>query len=93
MRDIEQFRLDEVFEISRIIKVEVSVKAITPTESSIIPVITKTKSNNFFLYIALKKITTNTKGITRTTICSVAGNRALRAQPTDKSLICQKITK
>ena len=48
MRDIEQFRLDEVFEISRIIKVEVSVKAITPTESSIIPVITKTKSNNFF---------------------------------------------
>ena len=27
MRDIEQFRLDEVFEISRIIKVEVSVKA------------------------------------------------------------------
>ena len=27
MRDIEQFRLDEVFEMSRIIKVEVSVKA------------------------------------------------------------------
>ena len=27
MRYIEQFRLDEVFEISRIIKVEVSVKA------------------------------------------------------------------
>ena len=50
MRDIEQFRLDEVFEISRIIKVEVSVKAITPTESSIIPVITKTKSNNLFIH-------------------------------------------
>ena len=27
IRDIEQFRLDEVFDISRIIKVEVSVKA------------------------------------------------------------------
>ena len=27
IRDIEQFRLDEVFEISRIIKVEVSDKA------------------------------------------------------------------
>ena len=27
MREKEQFRLDEVFEISRIIKVEVSVKA------------------------------------------------------------------
>ena len=42
MRDIEQFRLDEVFEISRIIKVEV-----IPTETSIVQDITKTKSNNF----------------------------------------------
>ena len=58
--------LDEVFVISGIIKVEVSVisqsrrlRPITLTETLIIPDITKTESNNCFIIIVLKKIRTN----------------------------------
>ena len=58
--------LDEVFVISGIIKVEVSVisrsrrlRLITLTETLIIPDITKTESNNCFIIHCLKKITTN----------------------------------
>ena len=55
--------LDEVFVISRIIEVEVGVisqsrrlRLITLTETSIILNITKTESNNCFIYIEQKKI-------------------------------------
>ena len=58
--------LDEVFVISGIIKVEVSVisrsqrlRLITLTETLIIPDITKAESNNCFIIHYLKKITTN----------------------------------
>ena len=59
--------LDEVFVISGIIKVEVSViscsqrlRLITLTETLIIPDITKPNLIIVLLYIVLKKITTNT---------------------------------
>ena len=55
--------LDEVFVISRIIKVEVSVisrsrrpRLITLTETLIIPDITKTESNNCFIILYLQVI-------------------------------------
>ena len=56
--------LDEVFVISGIIKVEVSVisrrlRLITLTETLIIPDITKTDLIIVLLYIVLKKLTTN----------------------------------
>ena len=61
-QDIKQL-LDEVFVISRIIKVEVSVisrsrrlRLITLTETLIIPDITKTESNNCFIILSLQVI-------------------------------------
>ena len=97
--------------ISGIIKVEVSVispsrrlRLITLTKTLIIPDITKTESNNCFVYIVLKKITTNA-AITESRSHSyfavrkldiavreldiALGNHALCAQPTDYSLICR----
>ena len=99
--------LDEVFVISGIIKVEVSVisrsrrlRLITLTETLIISDITKTESNNCFIIHCFKQITTNalshrTQFIFNTPCSYFAvreldialGNHALRAQPTDYSLI------
>ena len=106
-RDYKQL-LDEVFVISGIIKVEVSVisrsrrlRLITLTETLIIPDITKTESNNCFIihcfeenndkriiaaitvyFQTLKNVQLSDKQI-------ALGNHALRAQPTDYSLICR----
>ena len=99
--------LDEVFVISGIIKLEVSVisrrrrlRLITLTETLIISDITKPNLIIVLLYIVLKKITTNTLSHRTQLIfdkpCSyfavreldiALGNHALRAQPTDYSLI------
>ena len=109
--------LDEVFEISGIIKVEVSVisrsrrlRLITLTETLIIPDITKTESNNCFIihcfeenndkriiaaitvyFQTLKNVQLSDKQIFTVFIklSSALGNHALRAQPTDYSLICR----
>ena len=64
-------------------------RLITFTETLIIPEITKKKTNLIMvlLYIVLKKIRTNTASH-GTQFDSALGNHALRAQPTDKSLIC-----
>ena len=104
--------LDEVFVISRIIKVEVSVisrsrrlRLITLTKTLIIPDITKTESNNCFIihcfeenndkriiaaitvyFQTLKNVQLSDKQIF---IDITLGNHALRAQPTDYSLICR----
>ena len=84
--------------ISGITKVSVSVisrsrrlRLITLTETLIIPYITKTESNNCLLYIVLKKITTNALSQRSQFIFKhiAFGNHALRAQPTDYSLICR----
>ena len=106
--------LDEVFVMSGIIKVEVSVisrsrrlRLITLTETLIIPDITKTESNSCWIIHSFKQITKNafnyaeeanqpamfllrcawdasTRGLDM-----ALGNRALRAQPTDYSLVCK----
>ena len=101
--------LDEVFVISGIIKVEVSVisrsrrlRLITLTETSIIPDITKTESNNCFIIHCFeenndKRIIAAITVYFQTLNIDIAvraldialGNHALRAQPTDYSLICR----
>ena len=60
-------------------------RLITFTETLIIPEITNLIM--VLLYIVLKKIRTNTASH-GTQFDSALGNHALRAQPTDKSLIC-----
>ena len=94
--------LDEVLVISGIIKVEVSVisrsrrlRLITLTETLIIPDITKTESNNCFIILYLQVISQflagSMKGIEKPFLLRLLdialGNHALRAQPTDYSLI------
>ena len=104
--------LDEVFVISGIIKVEVSVisrsrrlRLITLTETLIIPDITKTESNNCFIIHCFEE--NNDKRIIDEAnreaiyfavheldiaVCELdiaLGNHALRAPPTDYSLICR----
>ena len=101
--------LDEVFVISGIIKVEVSVisrsrrlRLITLTETLIIPDITKTESNNCFIIHCFeenndKRIIAAITVYFQTLNIDIAvraldialGNHALRAQPTDYSLICR----
>jgi len=94
--------------ISGIIKVEVSVirlRLITLTETLIISDITKTESHNCFIIHCFNE--NNDKRIMAlNTVYFVyfccfmflrelditLGNRALRAQPTDYSLICQQIS-
>ena len=79
--------LDEVFVISGIIKIEVSVIS---------------RSRRHLLYIVLEKITTNALSLRSQFIFKVCeldipvraldialGNHALRVQPTDYSLICR----
>ena len=101
--------LDEVFVISGIIKVEVSVisrirrlRLITLTETWIISDITSTESHNCFTIHCFKE--NNDKRILapntvhfrqamfllrcRRELDIALGNHALRAQPTDYSLIC-----
>ena len=101
--------LDEVFVISGITTVEVSVisrgrrlRLITLTETLIISDITKTESNNFFIIHCFKanidkRIIAPNRVYFRH-VCSyfavrerdiALGNHALRAQPTDYSLICR----
>ena len=83
---------------SIIIKVEVSVisgsrrlRLITLTETLIIPDITKTESNNCFIIHCFEE--NNDKGIMAAITVFfkhiALGNHALRAQPTDYSLICR----
>ena len=103
--------LDEVFVISGIIKVEVSVisrsrrlRLVTLTETLIIPDITKTESNNCFIIHCFKEnndkriiaaITVYFQTLKNVQLSDIAvraldiafGNHALRAQPTDYSLI------
>ena len=90
--------------ISRIIKVEVSVisrsrmlRLITLTETLIIPDITKTESNNcfiiqailiFFYYRSHSYFAVRELDIAVLALDIALGNHALRAQPTDYSLIC-----
>ena len=98
--------LDEVFVISRIIKVEVRVisrsrrlRLITLTETLIILDITKTESNNrFIIHCGTNAKTwkscfcffTDGKQHESREVDMIAlGNHALRAQPTDYSLICR----
>ena len=109
--------LDEVFVISGIIKVEVSVisrsrrlRLITLTETLIIPDITKTESNNCFIIHCFEEnndkriitaITVYFQTLTNVQLSdkqiftvfikqsSALGNHALRAQPTDYSVICR----
>ena len=77
-------------------------RLITLTETLIIPDITKTESNNCLLYIVLKKKLTyllsylllsyfavRELDIAVRTLDITLGNHALRAQPTDYSLICR----
>ena len=97
--------LDEVFVISRIIKVEVRVisrsrrlRLITLTETLIILDITKTESNNCFIihWTNAKTwkscfcfFTDGKQHESREVDMITLGNHALRAQPTDYSLICR----
>ena len=97
--------LDEVFVISGIIKVEVSVisrnrrlRLITLTETLIIPDITKTESNNCFIIHCFEEnndkriiaaITVYFQTLAARALDIALGNHALRAQPTDYSLICR----
>ena len=94
--------LDEVFVISGIIKVEVSVmsrsrrlRLITLTETLIISDITKTESNDCFI---MTNALSHRTQLIFDTPCSyfavreldiALGNHALPAQPTDYSLICR----
>ena len=83
--------------ISGIIKVEVSVisrsrrlRLITLTETLIIPDITKTESNNCFVIHCFEE--NNDKRIIDVAVRELdiaLGNHALRAQPTDYSLISE----
>ena len=90
--------------ISGIIKVEVSVisrsrrlRLITLTETLIIPDITKTESNNCFIIQAIlifyyrshSYFTVRELDIAVRALDIALGNHALRAQPTDYSLICR----
>ena len=92
--------------ISGIIKVEVSVisrsrrpRLITLTETSIIPDITKTESNNCFIIDCIEEnngkriiaaITVYFQILKNVQLSDIAlGNHALHAQPTDYSLICR----
>ena len=101
--------LDEVFVISGIIKVEVSVisrnrrmRLITLTETLIIPDITKTEANNCFIIHCFEENNANALSqrsqfifkfceldIAVRALDIARGNHALRAQPTDYSLICR----
>ena len=97
--------LDEVFVISRIIKVEVRVisrsrrlRLITLTETLIILDITKTESNNCFIIHLTNAKTWKScfcffidgkQHESREVDMITLGNHALRAQPTDYSLICR----
>ena len=91
--------LDEVFVISGIIKVEVSVisqsrrrRLIILTDTLIIPDITKTESNNCFIIHCFKeykdKCIMLKKRFDHPCLDIVLGNHALCVQPTDYSLIC-----
>ena len=97
--------LDEVFVISGIIKVEVSVisrsrrlRPITLTESLTISDINKTESHNCFIIHCFRAnndkrvIASNTvyfrQAMFLREVDIALGNHALRAQPTDYSLIC-----
>ena len=90
--------------ISGIIKVEVSVinqsqrlRLITLTKTLIIPDITKTESNNcfiiqailIFLYRSHSYFAVRELDIAVRALDIALGNHALRAQPTDYSLICR----
>ena len=90
--------------ISGIIKVEVSVisrsrrlRLITLTETLIIPDITKTESNNCFIIHCFEEKLTYLLSYFAVCELDIAvraldialGNHALRAQPTDYSLICR----
>ena len=82
--------LDEVFVISGIIKVEVSVIS----RSRRLRLITLTETLIVLLYIVLKKIMTNalsqrSQFIAVRALDIALGNHTLRAQPTDYSLICR----
>ena len=97
--------LDEVFVISGIIKVEVSVislslrlRLITLTETLIIPDITKTEPNNCFIIHCFQEnndkriiaaITVYFQTLKNVQLSDHSANDALRAQPTDYSLICR----
>ena len=106
--------MDEVFVISGIIKVEVSVisrsrrlRLITLTETLIIPDITKTVSNNCFIILYLQVISQFLAGsmkriaekpfwllcreldIAVRALDVALRKNALRAQPTDYSVICR----
>ena len=99
----KQLLLDEVFVISGIIKVEVSVisrrlRLITLTKTLIILDITKTESHNCFIIHCFKEnndkriIAPNTVNFRQAMLlCELdiaLRNHALRAQPTDYSLNC-----
>ena len=97
--------LDEVFVISGMIKVEASVisrsrrlRLITLTENLIIPDITKTESNNCFIIHCFEEnndkriiaaITVYFQTLKNVQLSDYSRNHALRAQPTDYSLICR----
>ena len=87
--------LHEVFVISGIIKVEVSLRLglITLTETLIMPDITKTEPNNCFKENNDKRIiaaiTVYFQTLKNVQLSDHSANDALRAQPTDYSLICR----
>ena len=92
--------LDEVFVISGIIKVEVSLRLrlITLTETLIMPDITKTEPNNCFIIHCFEEnndkriiaaITVYFQTLKNVQLSDHSANDALRAQPTDYSLICR----
>ena len=97
--------LDEVFVISGIIQVEVSVisrsqrlRLITLTETLIIPDITKTESHNCFIIHCFEEnndkriiaaITVYFQTLKNVQLSVHSQNQALRAQRTDYSLICR----
>ena len=92
--------LDEVLVISGIIKVEVSLRLrlITLTETLIMPDITKTEPNNCFIIHCFEKnndkriiaaITVYFQTLKNVQLSDHSANDALRAQPTDYSLICR----
>ena len=97
--------LDDVFVISGMIKVEVSVisrsrrlRLITLTETLIIPDITKTEPNNCFIIHCFEEnndkriiaaITVHFQTLKNVQLSDYSRNHALRAQPTDYSLICR----
>ena len=92
--------LHEVFVISGIIKVEVSLRLglITLTETLIMPDITKTEPNNCFIIHCFEEnndkrtiaaITVYFQTLKNVQLSDHSANDALRAQPTDYSLICR----